>query len=61
MPNKKVPAFESDINKNTSVKYEFLSSSKERIITEKDLKKRYSCITRNPLIKFLLKTHLITI
>lgn len=28
---------------------------KERIVTENDLKKRYSCMTRNPLIKFIIK------
>lgn len=40
---------------DSGVEYEFLSSSKERIITENDLKKRYSCMTRNPLIKFIIK------
>lgn len=40
---------------DSDVEYEFLSSSKERIITENDLKKRYSCMTRNPLMKFLIK------
>lgn len=40
---------------DSGVKYEFLSSSKERIITEDDLKKRYSCMTRNPLMKFIIK------
>lgn len=41
--------------KDSGVEYEFLSSSKERIITEDDLKKRYSCMTRNPLMKFIIK------
>lgn len=41
--------------KDSGVEYEFLSSSKERIITENDLKKRYSCMTRNPLIKIIIK------
>lgn len=40
---------------DSGVEYEFLSSSKERVITENDLKKRYSCMTRNPLIKFIIK------
>lgn len=40
---------------DSGVEYEFLSSSKERVITENDLKKRYSCMTRNPLIKFVIK------
>lgn len=40
---------------DSDVEYEFLSSSKERIITENDLKKRYSCMTRNPLMKFIIK------
>jgi len=40
---------------DSGVEYEFLSSSKERIITENDLKKRYSCMTKNPLIKFIIK------
>ena len=40
---------------DSGVEYEFLSSSKERIITENDLKKRYSCMTRNPLMKFIIK------
>ena len=40
---------------DSGVDYEFLSSSKERIITENDLKKRYSCMTRNPLMKFIIK------
>lgn len=40
---------------DTGVEYEFLSSSKERIITENDLKKRYSCMTRNQLMKFIIK------
>lgn len=46
---------------DSGVEYEFLSSSKERVITENDLKKRYSCMTRNPLIKFIIKIHLIAI
>lgn len=41
--------------KDSGVDYEFLSSSKERIITGNDLKKRYSCMTRNPLMKFIIK------
>lgn len=40
---------------DSGVEYEFLSSSKERVITENDLKKRYSCMTKNPLIKFIIK------
>ena len=40
---------------DSGVEYEFLSSSKERVITENDLKKRYSCMTRNPLMKFIIK------
>lgn len=40
---------------DSDVEYEFLSSSKERIITENDLKKRYSCMTRNLLMKFIIK------
>lgn len=40
---------------DSGVEYEFLSSSKERVVTENDLKKRYSCMTRNPLIKFIIK------
>lgn len=40
---------------DSDVEYEFLSSSKERIITEHDLKKRYSCMTRNMLMKFIIK------
>lgn len=40
---------------DSDVEYEFLSSSKERIITENDLKKRYSRMTRNPLMKFIIK------
>lgn len=41
--------------KDSGVDYEFLSSSKEKIITENDLKKRYSCMTRNPFMKFIIK------
>lgn len=41
--------------KDSGVDYEFLSSSKERIITGNDLKKRYSCMTRNPFMKFIIK------
>lgn len=40
---------------DSGVEYEFLSSSKERVVTENDLKKRYSCMTRNLLIKFIIK------
>ena len=40
---------------DSGVEYEFLSSTKERGITENDLKKRYSSMTRNPLIKFIIK------
>ena len=40
---------------DSGVEYEFLSSSKERVITENDLKKRYSCMTRNPMIKLIIK------
>ena len=40
---------------DSGVEYEFPSSSKERVITENDLKKRYSYMTRNPLIKFIIK------
>lgn len=41
--------------KDSGVDYDFLSSSKERIITGNDLKKRYSCMTRNLLMKFIIK------
>lgn len=40
---------------DSGVEYEFLSSLKERVITENDLKKRYSSMTRNPLMKFIIK------
>lgn len=40
---------------DTGVEYEFLSSSKERIITEHDLQRRYFCMTRNPLMKFIIR------
>lgn len=40
---------------DSGVEYEFLSSSKERVVTENDLKKRYSCMTRNQLMKFIIK------
>lgn len=40
---------------DSGVEYEFLSSSKERVVTENDLKKRYSCMTRNPFMKFIIK------
>lgn len=41
--------------KDSSIEYEFLSSSKERVITEVDLKKRYSSMSKNPLINFVIK------
>lgn len=40
---------------DSGVEYEFLLSSKERIITEEDLEKRYTSMTRNPLIKFVIE------
>lgn len=40
---------------DSDVEYEFLSSSSERVITESDLKKRYSSMTRSPLLKFIIK------
>ena len=40
---------------DSGVEYEFLLSSKERVITENDLQKRYSCMTGNPLMKFIIK------
>ena len=40
---------------DSGVEYEFLSSSKKRIITENDLKRRYSSMTRNLLMKFIIK------
>lgn len=40
---------------DSGVEYEFLLSSKEMAITENDLQKRYSCMTGNSLIKFIIK------
>lgn len=40
---------------DSGVEYEFLISSKGRIILENDLKKRYTSMTKNPLIRFVIK------
>lgn len=40
---------------DSGVEYEFLSSSKERVITEENLKMRYSCMTRNSLVMHIVK------